>query len=69
MALDKDPLALGADAGVHHGHVDGAWWEIAPRCAQKESALEDVLRRDVMGQVDDGRLRVDTQYDPFITPT
>src|SRR6266849_3896399 len=65
MSVDFDvkQLAVGADPGINHDDVNRLGRKVRDRRSKKESAETDILRWNLMAQVDELRLRVQAQND------
>ena len=63
-------LPAAADAGVYDDQVDRPRWKVSIGGLEEKRACADVLRRDMMCQVNDLRIRgARDLMTPFITPT
>jgi hypothetical protein len=61
LAADEDGAAFRAHAGIHDDHMDAARREIGISGGNGQSAIEQVERGDLVGDIDDLRLRIDLQ--------
>src|SRR6185369_6707390 len=55
----KDRAARRADTGIDHGQMSGETREYAAGVKQSERRSEDILRRDLMCDIDQLRVRID----------
>lgn len=62
VATGDDP-PLRADAGVNDGDVHGAGWVAGHHLAQDHGPVNDVVRLDMMGDVDEPNVRGDLKDD------
>ncbi len=52
--LEGDWAPGGADTWVDHGTYHRLWWQVGPRRPEREGARSDVLRRQLVGEIDHG---------------
>ena len=65
--LRGDRAARAANAGIDHDDVDGVGGKIFRGVSKQERALLDTLRvrRDIVCDINDDRLRIDAENDAF----
>jgi len=59
---------LGSHAGVHDHDVDGLRREITVGRGDRQRAIENIIRRDAVRDVHNGRVRIDRQNDALKRP-
>ena len=62
---DDDRASAAADAGIDNGKMDRALGKVAVGGFEGEGGFPDVLRSDLMGDVDDLGLRIDLEDHAF----
>src|SRR4051794_36977449 len=65
VRLDVQQGAVGADAGIDHGEMNGPRCEAGEDRAQEVPGVAQVLRRDFMTEVKHARPRIDAEDDAF----
>ncbi len=63
--LRGDGAARTAHAGVNHDHMNSICREIWVCIRKEKRALHNVLRRNVMCDIDDGGIGIDAENDAF----
>ena len=69
LALDGDEAPVGADARVDDREHDGALGEVLHRAHEGERAGAHVVRRQLVGEVDDRESGATPSMTPLQTPT
>jgi hypothetical protein len=60
-AYNKNRSPLGAHAGVYHRYVNGLRGKAPVGGHERESARVDVVRRNLVSDIHDSRLRIDAE--------
>ena len=63
-SFQEDGRSVGAHPGVDDGDENAAVREVGASIGQGYRAVAHVLRGDAVGQVDDGRIRINRKNDP-----
>src|SRR5882672_2116203 len=68
LSCQRNGAARTSDSRIDNDHVDGTGREISASLINDDGRLNDVIRRDVMGNIDDLNVWSETENDTFHRP-